>query len=805
MRAAVACFLLTLQIFLLYFLAFEHWSGPSGTLSNELFLPSVMIAAGRGFSVVEVDAVPELRAFMNYERRTFSLSEIPDDLPASYPNEPYQWHRYMIWTVGVLWRVFGVSWNVFRGFSLVFLFMAAAAVYGIARLALPRGWSLFVAHAFVWNTAVLATVGLFRDFSKAPFILTAIGLLGWLIKTRPSVRRYLCVAALLGGVLGFGMGFRRDMAAVVLLSAPILLSCRLESCRRPILSRAGAAAILLAMFAVVSLPILLSLYPMRWTNAHDAAMGLSSRCEQELGTLTPSSCEKQYLSHDVYTTFQMWASAQHGLSMSEAAYERTRQKSSNDQLTAINQAYLRTAALLFPADMLTRAYAATLRCIAGLRSKGIFPYVVSNVIFPVVLLERFGLILVAFGLLIIAASDPYKAWQVLLTLLLFCGCTSLQFGMRHAFHLTFIPYWFGCFVLHRLWSLARGGFSSPPLELAETFSRGALLRMLAWVLATSLILYVPVTVAEYVQRGQVMDMLASYRQADRMPTAHVVVPKWEGETLMAPKDPYPCRTCEETSPFPQYRHRILEARFRAPEQPLDLKLVYESEHGGWNFSSPLWTHFRLGAPTEGVSVYFSVYETIVGHGWSRFVGVLMPDSQAPLFEGFHQLADLGAVPFYLVLTAPDNSDAFEPLQGLRLPWPRQRPIDYPWPVDPYLYPNDDDIKGCFQAGDAARARSLAEAMLERRPGSVHFRAYLAQALLQENSWEDARRVLEQLLADYPEDYAVYQRLDMAFEAYDGLAGRCALWGQLADAHPSDACAKAHLDRAMTARDAASPQ
>ena len=85
--------------------------------------------------------------------------------------------RYMLYTVGYLWKVFGVSWKSLAILILVMLGISAFAVYGISRLAMPVPWSVFVALAFTWNSAVYSQMPLFRDFSKAPFILVTVFLL----------------------------------------------------------------------------------------------------------------------------------------------------------------------------------------------------------------------------------------------------------------------------------------------------------------------------------------------------------------------------------------------------------------------------------------------------------------------------------------------------------------------------------------------------------------------------------------------------------------------------------------------------
>jgi len=191
-----------LQGILLYQRVFSEWEGPIGTISTESYVPAIMIAGGRGFHLVDVDSVPGLRSFLDYDSTQFDTEAIPQDVVLEAPTRGYQWLRYMLYTVGYIWRIFGVSWNVLAILLLVMLFISSLAVYGISRQALPVSWSLFVALAFTWNSAVWSQMPLFRDFSKAPFILVTVFLLSRAISRRLSWKEYLCTAVLISVVAG---------------------------------------------------------------------------------------------------------------------------------------------------------------------------------------------------------------------------------------------------------------------------------------------------------------------------------------------------------------------------------------------------------------------------------------------------------------------------------------------------------------------------------------------------------------------------------------------------------------------------
>lgn len=772
------------QGILIYHRVFDAWEGPIGTHGKESLLPAIFIAAGRGFAVADVDSIPGLRSFLTYGSREFDISSLPDDVILEYPDLHFQWHRYVQYTVGWIWRICGASWHAVAGLILVMLFVSCAAVYGISRQALSVPWSIFVVEAFLWNASLSSTMPLFRDFSKAPFILTAIYLLARAVRRELSWKGCLGHAALIGLVLGVGMGFRRDMAAIAPLAAFILCTCRIKPVRFGFVLRPAAILLLGAVFVVTAFPVLKSFYPVRWTNNHDLIMGLSSRCDQELGTLTPASYEKHYLSHDIYTVYMFWAAVHHGTSM-----EGTTQQAAlhgEASMSEITGAYLMTAVRLFPSDFISRAYAAVLRCVTGIRS--------SSVPFASIA-ESFSFVFVIASLLFVASADFRLAWQILLLLLLFCGSTSLQFGMRHSFHLSFLPYWFGCLaVSHAIrWirERRRKGTSFPGGRVCLRAVR----RPAVWLLITFALLYAPLVAARRVQYGQVENMLQCYTRAERAPLNSTVVSQWSGETLMAPGGGSSCLPCDESASSPWHRQRVIVARFRESPNPLDLKLVYEWSNGGLNFSGPIWSHTRPGTPTGDLEVYFSVFETTVCGDWNRFAGLLMPERQAKLFVGFEEVKDPDTLPFYVNVTVPEHKEAFVYCQGLRVPWPWQQPIQYPWPMEAYLNQNDAGIRRCLTDGDSDTAVELAASALSERPGSMHFRALLTEAYFQAGRSEDAWRVIEEMLAEHPGEDSLYHLLDLLFSEMGTAEDELRAWQRIAGEHPGVDCVQAYLVRA----------
>ena len=782
-KTLVLALLIAAELVAVYFLAFENWQGPGDWGSNLGYLPAVMIAAGRGLTVTNVDAIPELKSFIAFETDRFDVDLLPPDLQVWNPDVETRWYQYLLYTVGYLWRVFGVSWNMVRGLTVFFLLLAGLCVYGICRLALPPAWSLLAAHAFCWNIGVLNTLVSFRDFSKAAFILCAIWMLGNLIRQRSSLRKYLATACLLGLVLGIGMGFRRDMQVVLPISILLLMTCRLQPPGLRIVWRISAAMLAVAVFIPISYPVMSALYPKRWINAHDTIMGLSSDCESGLRPLKLSSCQKHYLLHDGYSTSQAVYAAHRGISMTEEETEALR-TGGRDVTMAVESSYVETVASLFPADMIARTYATVLACFRTLE---------ITLFIPFIALELLGLISVLLGLLIIAAADIYLASQITLMLLLFCSYTSLQFGLRHAFHLSFIPYWFGCFCLYYGYKTIRSGTWRRYAPGKPRFRRAAL--AILWMTSLIVVLYIPLAIARAVQVRQVSRIVDSYREAPRTPVPHTAIQNWEDQTLLCPKNLTPCEDLPEHKMLLYApRMRTLVARFSGDTTALSAALIFEWDDLIGNYSGVVRYYVRPGKETQGVNFYFSVYESYDNDFWCRFAGLLLPNDQVSRFEGFSLVSDSAPLGFYGNLTVPDNPEAFEPVQHISLPWPNQ--LAFPYYVADFLSSrNYNEIKSFLASGKADEAISLCNESLRYRPSSMQFSASLAQALLQAKRDPEAWEVINTLLDTYPDDHALYARLDLMFARLNDVGKRLEGWRRIAESHPESPCARYFFERA----------
>jgi tetratricopeptide (TPR) repeat protein len=767
--------------FLCWFMTMHQlssWLGPGGSLSNELYLPAIMMNAGHGLTVTDTHAVPELRAFLDYEATSFDVACLPEDIVVLPPQPVNLYHKSLIHVVALTWHLCGISWDAVKITLVVFFFLSALLVFFISRLALPTVWSCLVMLAFISNEAVLNALLTLRDFSKAPFILAVVLLLGLAIKKRLVKRQYLLVALGIGCCLGIGMGFRRDMQALAPLAVIMLMTCRLRPTKHAIVTKLVAAILLLSAFLVTGWPALSALYPERYLNAHDLIMGFSSNADAETGLIRPASYEKHYLLDDYYVTLQASSAAYRGFSMTREAFlDSSEQMAVHEREYFIKSAYVQFIAKTFPADMLTRSYAAVLRTVTGVRTNKFW-------VFGVV--EKLSLLFLLIALLIIAAASPYRAWQLVLFLCFFCGYTSLQYSQRHAFHMSFTAYFFSAFVLHHIVS------GVPQLLRWRSFAYGIRrnwLMAFGWLAVTLLAFVIPLKIAAMIQEKAVFKLHDAYKQAPRKAIPYVTS-RWEGETLFVPEDIFPCHDCKINKEAPWARTRVLVARFKPGTAAITPSFAYEWDTPGPELGGTGIVHVESQADAGYLEYYFVVHLTDTCAEWNRFAGLLLPDEQADRLECLYEITDLEKLGGLFHMTIPENREAFVPRQRLQLPWPCSFPEPYNVQTPPHFEQQDKQIKQLLRDGAYDEALALIAPILERRPDSVQFTCLQIEAFLRKGDEEKAHTIIDRLLETYPNDYALYARLDRCFERTGGWAASYANWSRIAA--EGNACAEGYI-------------
>jgi hypothetical protein len=405
------------------------------------FEPAVMIACGKGF-VVARPQVPAMVPFLWRQVDRFSCDAIAADAPLGTDDMFQQgsW-RYLMLAVGFTWRLFGVSWSALGPLFAVLFGAAIASVYAVFRLGMGPVLALIGALVLRFSALHLKYFLVLRDYTKAPFTLVLILLLGLLVTRRATWRTVLSIAAAYGAILGVGYGFRTDFVSdfppffvtlFLFLDGGLFRNMRLKL---------AAGALCVAAFMASGWPVVSSLDRSRpgcqW---HVVVLGFASQFSGPLGVeAAPYDVNREYLDEFAYSTVTSYAARVHPnighIEYCENAYG------------AATRAYLIDIARRFPADVIVRAYASALRMVE-------LPFA-----------ERpddddpggnppahdtgygFGLALVVVAIVVATAGNMRAGLFLAFFVLYFGGLPALQFDARHFFHLEFITWWAAGFLV----------------------------------------------------------------------------------------------------------------------------------------------------------------------------------------------------------------------------------------------------------------------------------------------------------------------------------------------------------------------
>jgi hypothetical protein len=434
-----------------------HASGRQAFFYQEYFEPAVMMACGHGFVRAESRSQVEgLDDFLATRRDDMPCERIPPGVKLTREGIPVRaWYHFMI-TVAAVWRIWGVSWSGLNPLFGLLFGTVLVLVYGLFRLGLGPGLSALGTFLVAVSPVHLVNLPHLRDYAKAPFALGALLIAGWMV-TRPfRARRVLILATLAGSVVGVGYGFRTDLLAAM---PPLLLTVLFflpGGLRRNVLTKLGAAALLLLAFLGASGPAFSYRIREGSCQGHVILLGLMRPFDYWLGIEVGSY---DWGDH-VVDSFAYSAVTAHATRGADGQQAPPYCSPEYDRETL---AYLLTIARLFPADMATRALA-SLDGVANVafaadpplsQYDGALYHARRVLVGP---LKGLGIFfLAAASLAAVLGSLRLGLWA--LCVLLYHGIyPMLQFDPRHHFHLEWLGWYslgFSCLMLSKAF---RAGF-----------------------------------------------------------------------------------------------------------------------------------------------------------------------------------------------------------------------------------------------------------------------------------------------------------------------------------------------------------
>src|SRR5262249_36111884 len=171
----------------------------------------------------------------------------------------------------LVWRITGVSWTALDGLVALLAGLTSAALFALFRLVSGRVLSFAGAALLTMSPANLSSLLSLRDYSKAPFVLTALWIIALLLMRERSNRATYGLATALGAMIGLGYGFRNDLLVMSVFAPAVivlLLPGRLDWRRN-----LTAAAITIVVFLIVGAPPLYGMRSAGGCQYHYALLG----------------------------------------------------------------------------------------------------------------------------------------------------------------------------------------------------------------------------------------------------------------------------------------------------------------------------------------------------------------------------------------------------------------------------------------------------------------------------------------------------------------------------------------------------
>ncbi len=658
--------------------------GPLGPdHSNELtwFSPSVMFASGRGMICPAEMDIPALSDFMRMKTFTFNPADIPEKFKVWDISPFCQAHYYLMTAVGVVWRCFGISWQTVKLVPLVLFVAAAGFLYGLFRLGMGRLLACLFSLAVMCSPPMLGMTVSIRDFSKAPFILGALYLSALLAVTPGSRRRTLGIAAVLGLLLGVGLGFRQD--AMIALP-PALAAAFFARGMAPLRwVRVAAPSVLLGAFLLTGTPIL------RAINLDEGAVS-SHTLFQGLSRETQSSFDFSGASYFLLPT------PNDNLVHSVVNTHARRHGDTAPMENYLSPAYGRAGrrmflevAQAFPADLIDRGYAAAaavFRVPEELPRQMAYAKGMDNgwmrglvrIYAPVAdHLGRWGILYAALALAALGAYDLRAALVAAFALLYFGGYTSLLFQYRHAFHLAFMPWWAAAFLLA---CAGRGAvvllrrfrangkqalFSAPPAAAAR------IARAVVFAAAAAVVLALPLAAARAWQHARVDRMVRVCADAP-LESLETVRDTAEGRVTIRPVQRPKGLADSESRPPMEASWDYLAVEVDTGGRQIPLTIEYDrsvvgndfthtvfveppSEKGGGTvkYCFPVYEVSAIPPPEGKLTVYS---ETIPWHR-GRFLGVSVDEKDAGCVKAVSRVTTADSMSLLPFLWLPQDRSA----------------------------------------------------------------------------------------------------------------------------------------------------
>jgi len=582
-------------------------AGHRPSFYQSYFEPAVMMACGHGFTVA-ADRPAVVTDFLEQRTDGLDCASLPASLQESTDGVfQYAWFYLMI-SVGLVWKLLGVSWSGLGPVFGVLFGTVVVLAYAIFRIAVPPLVAVVPAIALTVSPLHLQNLPHLRDYAKAPFVL-ALVLLLLLFVSRPfGARAVVGLAALYGAVLGIGYGFRADLLANIPPLVVTLLLFLPGGLRANLPLKGAALATAAATFMITAWPVVSYVTARGGCQWHVLLLGLDDVYTKDLGVRNGS-----YQWHATFTDEYLHTAVR-------SYHDRVRPPGElpycSAEYDAATGAYYRAIAAAAPADLLTRAYASVLRVTDlpfywwGAAPEGVNPAAMSARGRALRQVAGSAALAVFLAILVIGAFDIRLGLFAALFVGYFAGYPALQFANRHFFHLEFVGWWAMAFLgwqALRFARAARSGETTPPAW------RALARRGLVFAAVTIALVLAPVPLLRAYQDARMQSTLRGLLEAPRL--AVNFAPAADGATLVIPAD-----SLGATDPV---RTAYLDVHLDVATCPggVPLGVLYEGAVPSYDFTGPIAVRPDATPPTRVlVPVFRSFAGLTVGENGARCIG-----------------------------------------------------------------------------------------------------------------------------------------------------------------------------------------
>jgi hypothetical protein len=495
-----------------------------------------------------------------------------------------------------------------------------------------------------------------RDYNKVCFFLMIFLIMGLLVSKPLKQAPLFCLSVISGLVLGFGLLVRQDLIVFIFPFVLLLFFFIPGSMKENIKIKAAAFLLFAIGFLWFANPTdsqHTSIAPYR------ALSGLMTTFDDRLGVTRPEY-DWGYLFLDEFVF---------GLSWSHNYSEDLHPSLWTKEYTRMGYNYFSNIVRNFPADMLTRVYAAVLKILElPFTYTEPPPKTMSNLILDFYalragilnLLAGTGLFFGVVALLMISIHSLRTAIFCLCFLLYFTGYPMFQFQGRHYFHMEIITLWtFGFVIQHSVSVLGQLAHRYARRDLAELFTLSEIRllwttsgqRCLGFAVGSLMVILIPLLALRQYQSWRVGNLLGEYSHADKERLPLVEVPLGNNVVLMSSPE-YINKSVPEGSVSADY----LVAEFSGDQCGHSTAwpvFRYASDWSRCDFSRSIsinLTNSEMGTTRIIFPAISYNFKYFGGRHYTYFKGIEMSRVQASCLRSLYRIKDPSRLPMLLTAT-----------------------------------------------------------------------------------------------------------------------------------------------------------